>query len=112
MSELTNLQARYDGPIPQDELDRIKYGSLLARDISETEKSIKFYRDMLVKSRQSSREWFRRGNLNMAESCRRDGWAYLKGWRVWRKRLTELKPNNTHLKTLVGIGKMLFGDLK
>ena len=85
------LERRYDGPIPTEALDRLRFGSGLMAEIARTEDSIVFFRQEIVRMRKSARRWFERGNLEMARHNIADSWLYLREWRVLRRRLKELR---------------------
>ena len=89
-----DLERRYTGPIPQEALDRLRYGSSLNAEIAETEGTIAFYRDQIVRMRPSAKRWRARGNLGMARLNIADSWFYLRQWRALRARLAELRGAN------------------
>jgi hypothetical protein len=108
---LSDLQLQYDGPIPESERDALRHGSHLASLIASEQANVNFYRNMIVRNRLSAHEWFRRGNIVMAENNRRDGWIYLTGWRNARKALEQFKRERRvaegTLKTLSGIDGLI-----
>ncbi len=85
------LERRYDGPIPAEALDRLRFGSGLMAEIARTEDSIVFYRQEIVRMRKSARRWFERGNLEMARHNIADSRLYLREWRTLRRRLEDLR---------------------
>ena len=85
------LERRYDGPIPADALDRLRFGSGLMAEIARVEDSIVFFRQEIVRMRKSARRWFERGNLEMARSNIADSRLYLREWRTLRRRLGDLR---------------------
>ena len=85
------LERRYDGPIPADALDRLRFGSGLMAEIARTEDSIVFFRGEIVRMRTSARRWFERGNLEMARHNIADSRLYLREWRTLRRRLGDLR---------------------
>lgn len=91
LSHFTALEQKYDGAVPSSDLRAIRFGGHIQAQIVEYEGQVQFYRDMLLQSVKSSKEWFRRGQLKQAESCRKDGWAYLKGWRANRRTVKGLR---------------------
>lgn len=90
LSRLAELEARYDGPIPERELMRLRFGSALAADIAETKAEIMFFRDMARRARIGGKAWLERGNRTMARAAAADARAYLAGWRNRRHKLAEL----------------------
>ena len=86
-----DLQLYYTGPIPQGHLDRLKHGSSVNAAIFETEGSIAFYRDEIIRMRRSAKKWFAQGNLEMARHNMDDSWLYLRAWRKLRVRLKDLR---------------------
>jgi len=85
------LERRYDGPIPADALDRLRFGSSLMAEIARTEDSIVFFRQEIVRMRKSARRWFERGNLEMARQNIADSRLYLREWRTLRRRLGNIR---------------------
>ena len=91
LADYAALERRYDGPIPADALDRLRFGSGLKAEISRTEDSIVFFRQEIVRMRKSARRWFERGNLEMARHNIADSRLYLREWRTLRRRLENLR---------------------
>ncbi len=85
------LERRYDGPIPADALDRLRFGSALMAEIARVEDSIAFFRQEIVRMRRSAKRWFQRGNVEMARNNIADSWLYLREWRALRRHLKELR---------------------
>ncbi len=85
------LERRYDGPIPADALDRLRFGSGLMAEIARVEDSIVFFRQEIVRMRKSARRWFERGNLEMARHNIADSRLYLREWRTLRRHLGNLR---------------------
>ncbi len=85
------LERRYDGPIPADDLDRLRFGSGLMAEIARVEGSIAFFRQEIVRMRRSAKKWFERGNLEMARHNIADSRLYLREWRTLRRRLGDLR---------------------
>ena len=85
------LERRYDGPIPADALDRLRFGSALMAEIARTEDSIVFFRQEIVRMRKSARRWFERGNLEMARQNITDSRLHLREWRTLRRPLGHLR---------------------
>lgn len=85
------LERRYDGPIPAEPLERLRFGSALEAEIAKIEASVAFFREQIVEMRRSARRWFGRGNLEMARRNIEDSRLYLAEWRVLRRRLADLR---------------------
>ncbi len=85
------LERRYDGPIPIDALDRLRFGSGLMAEMTRIEDSIVFFRQEIVRMRRSARRWFERGNIEMAHQNITDSRLYLREWRTLRRRLENLR---------------------
>ena len=101
-----DLERRYDGPIPQEALDRLRYGSATNAAIAETEGLIAYYRAEICRMRRSAKKWFARGNLEMTRNCMDDSWLYLRGWRALRARLKDLRGTGAAVK---GAGRFFDG---
>ena len=93
-----DLERRYNGPIPQEALDRLRYGSSLNAEIAKIEGLIAYYRGQIVRMRRSAKKWFARGNLEMARQNMNDSWFYLREWRALRRRLNELRGTDAAVK--------------
>lgn len=91
LNKLADVERKFDGALPQSTLAAIRHGSAIRAQLADHEGQLEFYRDMLLKSVRSGKEWFRRGQLANAESCRKDGWIYLAGWRHHRKVVEGIK---------------------
>ena len=91
LADYSALERRYDGPIPADALDRLRFGSALMAEIARVEDSIVFFRQEIVRMRKSARRWFERGNLEMARQNITDSRLYLREWRTLRRRLGNLR---------------------
>jgi hypothetical protein len=85
------LERRYDGPIPIDALDRLRFGSGLMAEMARIEDSIAFFRQEIVRMRRSAKRWFERGNIEMARQNITDSRLYLGEWRTLRRRLGDLR---------------------
>ncbi len=85
------LERRYDGPMPAEALERLRFGSALKAEIAKIEASIAFFREQIVEMRRSARRWCRRGNLEMARRNIEDSRLYLAEWRALRRRLAALR---------------------
>ena len=85
------LERRYDGPIPAEPLERLRFGSALEAEIAKIEASVAFFREQIVEMRRSARRWFGRGNLEIARRNIEDLRLYLAEWRVLRRRLADLR---------------------
>ena len=85
LAKLSELERRYSGAIPADELRALHYPSYLHMQLEDHRGQVKFYRDMLLQNVKSSKEWLKRGQLNNSQSCAKDAWLYLRGWRHHRK---------------------------
>jgi hypothetical protein len=85
------LERRYDGPIPIDALDRLRFGSGLMAEMARIEDSIVFFRQEIVRMRRSAKRWFERGNIEMARQNITDSRLYLREWRTLRRRLENLR---------------------
>lgn len=90
LSRLNALEARYDGIIPQAEIDALRCGSALAAEIAETRAEIAFFCIMARHARISGKAWLQRGNRRMAEATIIEARAYLSAWRKHRHKLAEL----------------------
>ncbi len=86
------LERRYDGPIPAEALEGLRFGSALEAEVAKIEVSIAFFREQIVEMRQSAKRWFHRGNLEMARRNIEDSRLYLGEWRVLRRRIAVLRP--------------------
>ena len=93
-----DLERRFDGPIPQEALDRLRYGSATNAEIAHTEDSLAFFRSEIVRMCRSAKKWFARGNLDMARSNIADSWLYLREWRALRRRLNDLRGTDAAVK--------------
>ncbi|HTI86327.1 MAG TPA: hypothetical protein VL966_06965 [Alphaproteobacteria bacterium] len=91
LARLADLEARYDGPIPQRELDALRHGSALAADVAEIRAEIACFRELAARSRRSGKAWRARGNDQLATCALMDCRVYLGGWRARRRRLTALE---------------------
>ena len=90
LAKLTELEFRYDGPIPAAERQALRFGSVLAAEIAETKAEIVFFRALIRGARRTGKEWRRRGNRPKAAAMRNDTWLYLRAWRKRRHKLAEL----------------------
>ncbi len=59
------LERRYNGPIPQEELDALFYGSVRNRAIADIEGSIEFHQGYKARMEASAPKWLTRGNRVM-----------------------------------------------
>jgi hypothetical protein len=91
LTRLAELEARYDGPIPDCALDALRHGSALAADLAEVRAEISFFREMATRSRRSGKTWRGRGHDNLAARALVDCRVYLAGWRARRRRLKTLE---------------------
>ena len=91
MQERAEAERRWDGPMPPEVIDRLRYGSSLNAEIARVEDSIHFFRGEIIRMRRSAKKWFSRGNLEMARNNMNDSRLYLREWRALRARLAELR---------------------
>jgi hypothetical protein len=90
LDRLSELETRYDGPIPASERRALIFGSALAGEIADTRAEIAFLRAMVARTRRAGKTWLSRGNRAMAAHARADSELYLSAWRDRRRRLAEL----------------------
>ncbi len=95
---LEDLEARFDGPIPQEDRDILRYGSATAADIVRTLDSIAFFVGEMEAAKQSARRWAERGNDEMVRRNLADADLYWREWRRGRARLKELRGTLASLK--------------
>lgn len=105
LCRLAELEARYDGPIPERELIALRFGSALAADIAETKAEIIFFRTMARRARNGGKAWLERGNRPMAKATAADARAYLDAWRNRRHKLAELLQELSVRKARVDIAR-------
>ena len=99
-----DLELRYNGPIPQEALDRLRYGSETEAEIARTEDLVVYFRAEILRMRQYAKKWFQRGHIEMTRNCMNDSWLYLREWRALRRRLSELRGTGAAVK---GAGHVL-----
>ena len=86
---LADLEARYDGPIPEAARRALAFGSAAAADLAALRAEIDFFRAMIERTRRAGKTWLHRGNREMAAHARADSRLYLKAWRDRRRALAE-----------------------
>ena len=89
-----DLERRYTGPIPQEALDRLRYGSSLEAEIVRVEDEMHFFRRLHSRTISSVSDWLTRDNREMHDANRKDAALYFRQWRALRARLTELRGTN------------------
>ena len=92
------LERRYDGPIPQAALDRLRYGSAAAAEIVKIGDSMYFFKGECRRLLRSSRKWLLRGNVEMHNRNRTDARLYLDEWKALRAALNDLRGTDAALK--------------
>lgn len=85
------LERQFDGPIPKEALDRLRYGSSLNAEIARTEDSMHFYRREHSRLIRSADKWLLQGNREMHDSNREDAALYFREWRQLRWQLNGLR---------------------
>jgi hypothetical protein len=105
LCRLNALEARYDGIIPQIELDALRGGSRVAAEVAETKAEITFFRVMVRHARISGKAWLKRGNRRMAEATIIEAKAYLSAWRRRRHKLAELLQETNMREARVDIAR-------
>ena len=93
-----DLERRYTGPIPQEALDRLRYGSSLNAEIARVEDEMHFFRRLHGRTIASVSDWLTRDNHEMHDANRRDAALYFRQWRALRARLPELRGTNAAVK--------------
>ena len=91
MTTLADLERKYEGAIPADQLRALRYPSALHAQLEEYRGQVEFYRGMVLQNVKSSKEWLKRGQLNNSRSCAKDAWLYLRGWRHHRKAVEQIE---------------------
>jgi hypothetical protein len=89
---------RWDGPMPPEVIDRLRYGSATNAEIVRVEDSIAFFFGEIVRLRRSAKRWIERGNPIMARRNMRDVRLYRREWRVLRARLKDLRGTDATVK--------------
>ena len=95
---LEALEARFDGPIPQEDRDILRYGSVTAAEIARTLNSIAYFHGEIEAAKRSAKRWAQRGNDEMARRNLADVELYWREWRRDRARLKELRGTLASLK--------------
>ena len=67
---LEELERKYDGRIPQEELDILRHGSRQGAEIAKLEDSMWLLLGEYRRARRSARKWLLRGNLEMHDRNR------------------------------------------
>lgn len=88
------LERQFDGPIPKEALDRLRYGSSLNAEIVRTENLVAYYFGEIARTKRSAKRWLERGNQEMHDQNLADVEFYDRQWRALRARLTELRGTN------------------
>ncbi len=65
MTDYAALERRYNGPIPQDELDALWHGSVKNKAIADIEGLIEFHEEYQARMLASAPKWLTRGNRAM-----------------------------------------------
>ncbi|KKK74945.1 hypothetical protein LCGC14_2878700, partial [marine sediment metagenome] len=89
---------RWDGPMPPEVIDRLKYGSATAAEIARVEDSMHFYRREHGRSQVSARGWLALGYPVMYARNRADSRLYFREWRALRGVLKDLRATEAGLK--------------
>ncbi len=95
---LEDLEARYDGPIPQEDRDILRYGSATAAEIARVEDSMHFFRRDHGRLQVSARAWLDRGDVVMYARNRADARLSFREWRALRRDLKDLRATEAGLK--------------
>jgi hypothetical protein len=90
LARLRQLEARYDGPIPTDELRALRFGSLLAAEIAETRSEIVFFRELILRTRRAAKQWRESGQAAATKDALGDLRAYHAAWRNRHRSLAKL----------------------
>jgi hypothetical protein len=90
LNRLSELEMRYDGPIPASERRALAFGSAIASEIIEARAEMMFFRAMVGRTRRAGKSWLSRGDCATAAHARADTRLYLTAWRDRRRRLAEL----------------------
>lgn len=94
LARLTELERRYDGPIPESELRALRFGSALAADIADARREIAFFRELIVRTRRAGKER-RHRDRSSTSAGHADLHSYLASWRERRQRLARLLQRQT-----------------
>ena len=93
-----DLERRYNGPIPQEALDRLRHGSATKAEIARVEDSIAFFHGEKTRAERSARRWLERGNVEMHDRNLADVELYKREWRKLRARLKDLRGTDAAVK--------------
>ncbi len=88
---LEDLEARYDGAIPQEALDLLRHGSRQDVEIARLEDSMWFFKDECRRMLRSARQWSLRGNTMMKLRNRNDAQFHLVRWKSANRRRNILR---------------------
>ena len=88
---LAELYRRFDGPVPAELMDRLKYGSATKAAIVRTEDSMHFFRRLHGSTIGSSNRWLAKGDREMHDRNRKDAALYFRQWRELRRQLEDLR---------------------
>ena len=88
---LAELYSRFDGPVPAELMERLKYGSPTKAAIVRTEDSMHFFRGLHGRAVASSNRWLVSGDRELHDRNRRDAAFYFRQWRELRRQLEDLR---------------------
>ena len=91
------LEERYDGLIPQEELDRLKHGSAANAEIARIEDSMAFFEDERQRMLRSADRCYKRGNMVMYRHNTADADFYLARWNDLNTRRNMLRADRAAL---------------
>ncbi len=95
---LEQLEARYAGPIPQEDRDILRHGSAAAAEIARLEDLMVFFRREHGRLQVLAREWLALGNPVMYARNRADARLCFREWRALRRDLQDLRATEAGLK--------------
>ena len=98
----TIAELRYDGPMPPEVIDRLRYGSATNAEIARTEDSIAFHEEHMRRMEKSALKWRDRGNLKMMD-------LNIETAEFHARKIGELRERLFHLKDQRATGAALKG---
>ena len=88
---LAELYRRFNGPVPVELLESLKYGSPTKAAIVRTEDSMHFFRGLHGRAVASSNRWLVSGDRELHDRNRKDAVLYFRQWRGLRRQLEDLR---------------------